>query len=604
MSCFLFDLDMTLVDTDPLQPFRKDGRWDRALSKVIELSKDWSSEDQSLPPWMLPKILKSFGHQIGIVTSSPKNYAEAIINRFGIQSDILIAYGDTERHKPDPEPIEEALRKLGCNKDQEYVFYVGNEKLDFEAAFKANVISIGVGWFGSLFESISTFAPDIFVRTTGIFLQPNIQRLRYLGEAVFDKLDPVLHEGSVLSLDRAKNQYALGRYFKSGDSRHQKPFSSSIIDLKNHIYHSELFAKSVVLGLDYLREYRGWMPEYILSIPPKINKPDRFNPILQCVSQKMVAASFPKVLSKDLLCVKEIPDDYKHKSSNDKKFVLRGAYQSQRSFQNSRILLIDDVLTTGITFETCQEVLLKSGAQEVYGLALSLSQPEIMSREVKECPRCGNSLVLRENHSNGSKFWGCSAYKKNGGCLYTESYLPEQAAHFPPLGQIETGTFSQSLPPLRALKEDVSQKIVLSQTEAEKLTEKKSPPTRGEGWFSKKKVFFQTAITPKYPLSVYLAHIFPLLVIGDAFLSKHPYSFYIMLRWICSCSFLILFLQESANEKQVGWKWTFGLEALLYNPIVIFHFSADTWEAINDVTVLGVIMSFFRFLPRKSDVIS
>ncbi|MDD3480884.1 MAG: ComF family protein [Patescibacteria group bacterium] len=50
---------------------------------------------------------------------------------------------------------------------------------------------------------------------------------------------------------------------------------------------------------------------------------------------------------------------------------LRGAFLVEGSVKAKRILLIDDVLTTGSTLDECARVLKKAGAKEVYGLVLA-----------------------------------------------------------------------------------------------------------------------------------------------------------------------------------------------------------------------------------------
>ncbi|MFX8723727.1 HAD-IA family hydrolase, partial [Acinetobacter baumannii] len=70
-------------------------------------------------PHELPGLLKADGQRVGIVTSSPDWYATAVLRQFRIPYDTLISYGDTENHKPDPEPILAALNRLGVAASQE-----------------------------------------------------------------------------------------------------------------------------------------------------------------------------------------------------------------------------------------------------------------------------------------------------------------------------------------------------------------------------------------------------------------------------------------------------------------------------------------------------
>jgi phosphoglycolate phosphatase-like HAD superfamily hydrolase len=62
-----------------------------------------------------------------------------------IEYDALIAYHDTRRHKPDPEPVLAALRKLQADADA-VLFALGDSFDDWRAYSAANVRTIGAGW--------------------------------------------------------------------------------------------------------------------------------------------------------------------------------------------------------------------------------------------------------------------------------------------------------------------------------------------------------------------------------------------------------------------------------------------------------------------------
>ena len=59
---------------------------------------------------------------------------------------MLVGAEDTERHKPDPDPVEEGLRLLGAAPDD--AAYVGDSPFDIRAAKAAGSFAVGVTWGG------------------------------------------------------------------------------------------------------------------------------------------------------------------------------------------------------------------------------------------------------------------------------------------------------------------------------------------------------------------------------------------------------------------------------------------------------------------------
>jgi ComF family protein len=58
-------------------------------------------------------------------------------------------------------------------------------------------------------------------------------------------------------------------------------------------------------------------------------------------------------------------------SKNERRLNLKGSFKAERKFPGMRLLLVDDVMTTGSTANECSKVLLRAGAEEVRVLALA-----------------------------------------------------------------------------------------------------------------------------------------------------------------------------------------------------------------------------------------
>ena len=97
---------------------------------------------------LLP-ILRERGHRLGIVTAKRRVTAELAFARFpALQelTEVLIGADDTERHKPDPEPLLEALGRLGARPAE--AAYVGDSPFDVRAAKAGGLFAVAVGWGG------------------------------------------------------------------------------------------------------------------------------------------------------------------------------------------------------------------------------------------------------------------------------------------------------------------------------------------------------------------------------------------------------------------------------------------------------------------------
>ncbi len=79
MAAFVFDLAMTLLDSSFLEPWRRLRQWTQ-VRDLLEFVRPFQVGTPS--PHELPAHLKAKGHSIAIVTSSPRWYAEQLIEDY------------------------------------------------------------------------------------------------------------------------------------------------------------------------------------------------------------------------------------------------------------------------------------------------------------------------------------------------------------------------------------------------------------------------------------------------------------------------------------------------------------------------------------------
>ena len=132
----LLDLDQTLVLTESLEPLRRRRAWPAVYAGF---------PSTSLPPGTLAFVAELAGiGPAGVVTSSPRAYAERLLRHYGIEIPVLVAYHDTERHKPHPDPLLEAARRLGLSPAR--CAHIGDAPGDEEAARAAGMAPLQVSW--------------------------------------------------------------------------------------------------------------------------------------------------------------------------------------------------------------------------------------------------------------------------------------------------------------------------------------------------------------------------------------------------------------------------------------------------------------------------
>ena len=110
--------------------------------------------------------LKDEGRRLGIVTAKRRVTVELAFAQVPLAHlfETVVGGDETERHKPDPEPLLLALERLGVAARD--AAYVGDAPFDIKAAKAAGIFSVGVTWGGiHARERLEAEQPDALVDT-------------------------------------------------------------------------------------------------------------------------------------------------------------------------------------------------------------------------------------------------------------------------------------------------------------------------------------------------------------------------------------------------------------------------------------------------------
>lgn len=111
--------------------------------------------------------LESRGIPMGIVTSKSRRVAMRGIERFGLEHyfGVIVCSDDTERHKPDPLPLQVAAERLGVPLSQ--CVYVGDSPFDMEAALAGGAFAIAALWGAFSAKDVLAPGPDRAIENMG-----------------------------------------------------------------------------------------------------------------------------------------------------------------------------------------------------------------------------------------------------------------------------------------------------------------------------------------------------------------------------------------------------------------------------------------------------
>lgn len=198
VRCIVFDLDGTLVDTTELilhafrEAFTAAGlpvppgrellaligrplvRQMAALSpghadRLVALYQEAYERSHDALARSFPGIrealgtLRERGYSLGIATSKRDFTTGRALDYFGLKPffEAVVTANDTRRHKPDPEPLLEALRRLGAGPEE--ATYIGDSTHDIRCAHAAGVAAGAVAWSPFEREQLEAEKPDYWI---------------------------------------------------------------------------------------------------------------------------------------------------------------------------------------------------------------------------------------------------------------------------------------------------------------------------------------------------------------------------------------------------------------------------------------------------------
>lgn len=158
----IFDLDETLINSSSLKLYRDKRDWRSCYDNVGNCTVYDYLED-------FLDLLYNNSIPVGIVTNSPRKYAETLLKAHNIKYDILIAYHDCEPRKPHPAPMLKCAELLEISPEQ--IISIGDDPKDIHAANKAGMTSVAVTWGISQHSNFLSANPDYIVDSASELIQ-------------------------------------------------------------------------------------------------------------------------------------------------------------------------------------------------------------------------------------------------------------------------------------------------------------------------------------------------------------------------------------------------------------------------------------------------
>jgi predicted amidophosphoribosyltransferase/FMN phosphatase YigB (HAD superfamily) len=398
----VFDLDDTLLDTSAVREARDRGDW-RVVNERLSEVTVFAPAAGVVSPESVPAALRRAGVRVGILTRSPRWYAEHLLKRYSVHYDALVTGSDGYPPKPETASLAAIAQLLEV--EVSAITFVGDNTHDHEAAAAVGALSVGVRWSGDPEPNWKRHWPDIAVADPDLLMALGLEPQASLGALADTTLAGVpteWHWGTLLR--PARSVYCAGRYFQPADvvrHAHHRP-SRLLLQAKDDATQACLMGEVLATAAS-AQHWRAHPPELVVSVPPTHGEPDRFE-----VVRPPVAGSFGVGESAALHMVRPV-DNYKSMEHGAREAANAERFVAHDAVAGKRVLLLDDVYTSGATARACASALRAAGAASVEVLAFALTQ----SPQAEPCPRCGGRLRVKDGRYG--RFVGCGNWPQ---CKY------------------------------------------------------------------------------------------------------------------------------------------------------------------------------------------
>lgn len=438
VEAIIFDLDNTLVNTNSLKEYRE---------SPFKLP---LTEEQLSTTKLYPKtraILESLTRRkipLAIVTNSPRNYALDILRFHEIYDffDEIITYNEVgpDGVKPSPDGINLALSSLELGSSNN-VLFIGDDAKDINASYAAGVKPIAPAWASK--EFIGQM-PAAMMSTQ--FLNEELNNYNHI-DLIADRcansntfnIDkkwlffiPMNRDGNIGAIKKNEIDFiCLGRYFSQKNKLTARLHEQH--KLSKEIYKKETDPSYVApeYWVELLNHFIKKTPSYLFNtdsyfdivtvIPAKKGKNKRLENLLTRLSRH--SSNQNTVYISDLFFFSEGAQSLKTLGRDERAREIESSLHFNPKYSslimNAKILIIDDVITTGSTLKGAKSILQSMNPERV--LSIALAKTVSISEEMQFCERCGRLMRVRRNAKTGEHFMGCTGFFDNPKCRHTMS---------------------------------------------------------------------------------------------------------------------------------------------------------------------------------------